>query len=116
MPVRCKKSNKGGCVHITVTGRFDFTLSQIFRDTYLHASGQDGVTYHVDLHDASYMDRSALGMLLLLREYAKSRGGVVLIDHPSDESDKILKNAQFDHLFTINTSNTTPSVPSCNVF
>jgi len=114
MPVSCETSNKGQCVHITVTGRFDCCLSRIFRDTYRHASGRDGVTYHVNLHEASYMDRSALGVLLLLREHAKSRGGMVMIEQPSEQSIRILKDARFDHLFTINATSTISSTSSGN--
>ena len=51
------------------------------------------------------MDSSALGMLLLLREHAKCRGGSVFIERPSEQVDSILKVANFEQLFTINYSN-----------
>jgi anti-anti-sigma factor len=113
MPVSWNTSDNDRSVHITVSGRFDFRLSQDFRDSYRLATGQEGVTYHVDLHEISYLDRSALGMLLLLREYAKSRGGVVIIDYPSEDTGRVLKNARFDHLFTINTDRVPAATPCC---
>ena len=62
----------------------------------------EGVTFHVDLRNTHYIDSSALGMMLLLREYAKCRGGSVIIDSPSEQIDKLLKVANFEQLFVIN--------------
>lgn len=106
MPVNQQVSNDGKKVLINIKGRFDYRVSQQFRDTYRHLSGQDGVAYHVDLSDTDYMDSSALGMLLLLREHAKCRGGSVHISKPSEQVDKILKVANFEQLFMISQSST----------
>ena len=102
MSVSQEVSNDGKKVDINITGRFDYKISQEFRDTYRQVPGQEGVAYHVNLSGASYMDSSALGMLLLLREHAKCRGGSVFIDRPSEQVDSILKVANFEQLFTIN--------------
>ena len=75
MSVNQEVSNDGKKVLINISGRFDYKVSQEFRDTYRQVPGQEGVAYYVNLSDASYMDSSALGMLLLLREHAKCRGG-----------------------------------------
>ena len=95
-------SKDGKKVNINIAGRFDYKVSQAFRDSYRQVSAQDEVVYHVDLSDATYMDSSALGMLLLLREHAKCHGGSVFIDQPSKQIDNILKVANFEQLFTIN--------------
>ena len=95
-------SNDGMTVQINVNGRFDHKLSQQFRNAYRQIPDQDGITFHVDLRNTSYIDSSALGMMLLLREYAKCKGGSVVIDSPSDQIDKILKVANFEQLFIIN--------------
>ncbi len=102
MSVSQEVSKDGKEVHISITGRFDYKVSQAFRDSYRRIPGQDCVSYHVDLSDAVYMDSSALGMLLLLREHAKCRGGSVFIERPSKQIDNILKVANFEQLFTIN--------------
>lgn len=102
MSVNQELSKDGKKVHISITGRFDYKVSQAFRDSYRRIPGQDGISYYVDLSDADYMDSSALGMLLLLREHAKSRGGLVYIERPSKQIDSILKVANFEQLFTIN--------------
>ena len=105
MSVSQEVSNDGKKVLINISGRFDYKVSQEFRDTYRQVPGQEGVAYYVNLSDASYMDSSALGMLLLLREHAKCRGGSVYIEHPSEQVDSILKVANFEQLFTINYTN-----------
>ncbi len=102
MSVNQEVSNGGKKVNINISGRFDYKVSQEFRDSYRQVPGQDDVAYHVDLSDATYMDSSALGMLLLLREHAKCHGGSVFIDQPSKQIDSILKVANFEQLFTIN--------------
>ena len=101
MSVSQEVSTDGKKVYINIAGRFDYKVSQDFRDSYRHVPGQEGVSYHVDLSEASYMDSSALGMLLLLREHAKCHKGVVYIERPSKQIDNILKVANFEQLFTI---------------
>ena len=102
MSVSQEVSSDGKIVYINITGRFDYKVSQEFRDTYRQVPGQDEVAYYVNLSGASYMDSSALGMLLLLREHAKCRGGEVFLERPSEQIDSILKVANFKQLFTIN--------------
>lgn len=102
MPVTHEKSNNGKDIQIIVHGRFDHRVSQKFRDIYRHDTDHEGITYHVDLSAADYMDSSALGMLLLLREHAKDNGGKVLIERPSEKIDNVLKLSDFGQLFTIN--------------
>ena len=94
----------GKRVEISIKGRFDYRVSKEFRDAYSHVPGRDGIAYHVDLSSVDFMDSSALGMLLLLREHAKCRGGVVVIEHPSETIDKILRVANFEQLFDIDYS------------
>lgn len=113
MSVSQEVSSDGKKIQINISGRFDYKVSQEFRDTYRQIPGQEGVAYYVNLSDASYMDSSALGMLLLLREHAKCRGGAVYIERPSEQVDSILKVANFEQLFTINYSN--PIVVDTNV-
>lgn len=97
-------STDGKKVSITINGRFDYKVSQDFRDSYRHVPGKEGVSYYIDLSNADYMDSSALGMLLLLREHAKCHEGSVYIERPSKQIDNILKVANFEQLFIINYS------------
>ena len=55
--------------------------------------------YVVDLSDTEYLDSSALGMLLLLREHAGGESSKIEISQASDEVRKILDVANFGKLF-----------------
>ena len=102
MSVIQEVSSDGMVVQINVSGRFDFRLSQQFRNAYRQTPDNDGVTFNIDLSNASYIDSSALGMMLLLREYAECKGGSVIIRSPAEQVEKILKVVNFEQLFIIN--------------
>lgn len=94
-------SEENGTLTIQVEGRFDFSIHQSFRNAYENSS--DSVErYDIDLRSATYLDSSALGMLLLLREYAGSEESNISISNGSDDIRKILTISNFDQLFTIN--------------
>ena len=85
---------------INVSERFDFSLHQAFRDSYQHID-QPGTSFRLDLSKANYMDSSALGMILLLKDHAEKLKGRVVIERPNQAVSKILEIAQFQHLMTI---------------
>lgn len=96
---------------IRISERFDFSVHREFRQAYKdRAAG--AVRYVVDLHGTQYMDSSALGMLLLLREHAVGGqqspgdkadvGGCgVRIVNCSPEIRQILAISNFSKLFEI---------------
>ena len=55
----------------------------------------------VDLKDTTYLDSSALGMLLLLRDHAGGDESDVLVVHASSDVRKILAISNFEKLFDI---------------
>ena len=69
MSINMTVSDDDGKVTIAVTGKFDFQLYDEFRASYADTAG-NGTEYVIDLTDTEYLDSSALGMLLLLREHA----------------------------------------------
>lgn len=86
---------------ISVSERFDFSMQQDFRNSYKSAgTGLSDVI--LDLSKADYMDSSALGMLLLLKQHADEKKVSIKIRNPSQAVLKILQMANFDKLFTIN--------------
>jgi len=85
---------------IAVNGRFDFNLHRQFREAYKNRVG-DGTRYVVDLQGTDYMDSSALGMLLLLREHAGGDKAGIRIVHCNSEIGKILSISNFHRLFDI---------------
>lgn len=98
MTIKCNTS--GNTTTITISGRFDFSSHKDFRNTY---SGTDGGTssYVVDMSAAEYIDSSALGMLLLLREHAGSEQSKITIKGAGSEVKDILIVSNFDKLFTL---------------
>ena len=60
---------EAGKAVIKLTGRFDFNTHREFRGAYEPLIGDAGVrSVLVDFSGVDYLDSSALGMLLLLRE------------------------------------------------
>ncbi|MDR9750333.1 STAS domain-containing protein [Pseudomonas sp. SZMC_28357] len=90
----------GGKLTISIIGRFDFAKHQEFRESYelLDTKPKSIV---VDLRESSYLDSSALGMLLLLRDHAGGDDSDVRLINSSSDVRKILAISNFDKLFDI---------------
>ncbi len=99
MSVNTVESSDNNEVVIKVSGRFDFSCHQEFVKGY-KAYPPGSKCYVVDLAQAEFMDSSAMGMLLQLREYGDKRAGVSLVNGSESVKD-ILRIANFDKLFTI---------------
>jgi len=104
MTVSVVESANSKEVVISIDGRFDFSCHQEFIEFY-RAFPQGEKKYVVDLSRTEYMDSSAMGMLLQLREYANRATGVSLINGNESVKD-ILRIANFDKLFNIEGSTT----------
>ncbi len=100
MSIEQHSSRDSNEVRISVSGRFDFEEHQAFRAAYRHTPGP-GTRYVVDLSRAEYMDSSALGMLLLLREHAGGDLADVRVTGAPEGVRKVLDIANFGRLFTI---------------
>ena len=101
MSVESEVSLDGKKLTIAIKGRFDFGSHQAFRDAYERFYKVPQV-YIVDLKETTYMDSSALGMLLLLRDHAGGDNSEVRIINSSPDVRKILAISNFDKLFDIN--------------
>ena len=101
MSVESDVSLDGKKLTIVVKGRFDFGSHQIFREAYERFYKVPDV-YVVDLKETTYMDSSALGMLLLLRDHAGGDDAEVQVINISSDVRKILAISNFDKLFDIN--------------
>jgi len=100
MGVQSKVESNGKELIIKVDGRFDFSAHQEFRDAY--ESVPSGInSYIVDLNNTSYLDSSALGMLLLLRDHAGGDDASIRIIKCNADVKKILTISNFEQLFTI---------------
>lgn len=87
-------------LNINIIGRFDFSLHQDFREAYEEVSSEVS-SYVVDLNATSYLDSSALGMLLLLRDFAGGDDSTIKIVNANEDVRKILSISNFDQLFVI---------------
>ena len=85
---------------IAIEDRFDFSVHQLFREAYADCHAH-GTTFILDLAKTSYMDSSALGMILLLKDHVDKISGVLKIVNPNEAVHKILEIAQFHRLMTI---------------
>ena len=96
-----KTTESGSTVTLFVEGRFDFSLHKEFSDAYKEfPKGQKH--FVVDLSQVQYMDSSAMGMLLQLREHsAKDSKDAVVLANPSSGVADILRIANFEKLFTV---------------
>ncbi|MCR8921659.1 STAS domain-containing protein [Dasania sp. GY-MA-18] len=93
-------SADGSELTIAVEGRFDFSSHQDFRRAYEGQPSQVA-RYVVDLQETTYLDSSALGMLLLLKDYAGGDEADISVVNCSDDVRKILAISNFEQLFTI---------------
>ncbi len=92
-------SSDGTTLTITPRGRFDFTIQREFRLAYATTTGTR--YYVIDLGQTDYLDSSALGMLLLLREYAGGDKADIRILNCKPEVRTIFAIANFQKLFTL---------------
>jgi anti-anti-sigma factor len=100
MTVEKMLENDGSQLSIIIDGKFDFSLYQDFRDAYIDFQGSD-VNVVLELSKTTYMDSSALGMILLLKEYTDKNSNKIIIKNPNKTVNKILEIAQFHRLLTI---------------
>ena len=83
-------------------GRQIVLVAQLFREaveTALASSG-NGVL-KVDLENVAYLDSSALGMLLMLRDKARTASRTVVLSQAKGSVRQVLEIANFAKLFSI---------------
>lgn len=100
MSIQSLLSEDGQELRITIKGRFDFSTHQEFRRSYETLKARPS-RYLVDLAEANYLDSSALGMLLLLRDHASNDHAQVEIVNCNADVKKILIISNFEQLFNI---------------
>ncbi len=87
-----------GSLTLKVSGRFNFTCYKQFNEA---VAGPACTKYVVDLSGAEYMDSSALGMLLLLRDKVGQDTARVQIVSGRGQPSEVLKLANFHRLFSV---------------
>ena len=92
-------SEQGNTITIKVSGRFDFSAHQEFINAYRDVPKGEK-SFIVDLSETEYMDSSAMGMLLQLREHGDKANQIELTQANSNIQE-ILRIANFDKLFKL---------------
>jgi len=100
MSISTQKSSDGNVLTIKIQGRFDFSSHQEFRDAYESADSSI-LEYHIDMSETTYLDSSALGMLLLLRDFAGGDNAQITIFNCNSDVHQILTISNFEQLFKI---------------
>lgn len=100
MAVKAETSDDGKTLTISITGRFDITAYKDFGESY--KGKLDSISECViDMAEVEYLDSSALGMLLMLRERSGGNGEAISIVNCNSGVKQIFQTANFDKLFQI---------------
>lgn len=100
MTIKVFESEDRRGITIHVAGRFDFSCHHTFTQEYREYPKGEKI-FVLDLKETEYMDSSAMGMLLQLREYAATEEGNVTLKNANEAVREILKIANFDKLFRV---------------
>lgn len=92
-----RSTDHNGVLTIHVSGRFDFRTIKDFNE----ALKADARSWVVDLSAVEYVDSSALGMLLLLRERVNGDAQRVHLRGLHGQPRDVLFMAKFDRMFTV---------------
>lgn len=92
----------GSVATIKLSGRFDFNTHREFRNAYEPLVGEPAVhSVIVDFAGVEYLDSSALGMLLMLRDKLGGASKEVSLAGVSGSVKQVLDIANFGKLFKI---------------
>lgn len=94
-------TNRDGKTAIVLQGRFDFNAHREFRDAVEQAVKDAPASIIVDLASVDYLDSSALGMLLMLRDKARTAGKEVQLANARGSVKQVIDIANFGKLFTL---------------
>lgn len=100
MSITSQASEDGTELTIQVKGRFDFSSLQLFRNAYEKVEPKPQ-RFVIDLKESDYLDSSALGMLLALRDYGGGDNADIKIVNCNSDVKKILVITKLDELFNV---------------
>lgn len=95
-------STVAGATVACLSGRFDFTTrNQVMAQLEQAIERAAEFEISLDLGQVNYIDSSALGMLLVLRDKAKRLDKSVALLNAHGQVREVLGTAQFDRLFPV---------------
>ena len=100
MQIQVEKDS--GKARLVLRGRFDFETNRDFRTACEDPLASSDVhAIEVDMNGVEYLDSSALGMLLMLREKAQAANKAVSLANCRGAVRQVLDIANFGKLFSI---------------
>lgn len=99
MGFQANLSSDGSELTMAIDGRFDFNIHSDFRNAYRDLPAT--TRFVIDLGNASFMDSSAMGMLLLLREHAGEKAANIRLKNCNADIRKILSISNLDKMFVV---------------
>lgn len=90
----------GRCV-IRLAGRFDTYCQRQFQEAAAQAVADSAREIQIDLGSVDYIDSSALGMLLLVRDNAKGAGKTVALANARGSVRQVLDIANYHKIFAM---------------
>ncbi len=92
----------GAVATVSLAGRFDFNAHRDFRETVDKVLAEAGVRQlRLDFRQVDYIDSSALGMLMLLKEKADNSHKQVTLANCTGTARQVLEIANFSKLFVM---------------
>ena len=99
MSISVTSTSNDDIIRIRVIDRFDSSVHKEFREAY--KKSDPSTEFIIDMSQTSYMDSSALGMMLLLREHLGNDNSKISIAGCTAEIRTILEISKFQKLFNI---------------
>jgi anti-anti-sigma factor len=94
-------TQQGNRLEIVVSGRFDFTILQDFRNAYTVGIEGSVETIVIDLTRSEHMDSSGMGLLLTLKKELKLESGCIELKHCRPHIRDTLLAARLNHFFKV---------------
>lgn len=101
MPATVTSSQQGGQLNITISGRFDFSILQDFRNAYTLDVDAPVQGVSIDLSRSEHMDSSGMGLLLTLKKELDLDVGCIELTHCKPHVRDALLAARLDHFFKV---------------
>ena len=101
MAITSAYSQADNILTISISGRFDASYLDEFRKSYENMDFKTVKECHVDLGQTQHLDSSALGMLLVLRDFSGGDQSKIVIKNCAPDIKKIFTISSFEQLFTI---------------
>jgi anti-anti-sigma factor len=94
-------TQKGNLLEIGISGRFDFSILQDFRNAYTLDITQPIEKIIIDLTRSEHMDSSGMGLLLTLKKELKMDSGCIELQNCRPHIRDALLAARLDHFFKV---------------